>query len=359
MVKGSWYFANHSRRYDAELTLRDDQICVKIEGESPRAVADSSVRISDRVANIPRRVVFEDGAVFVSDDNDRLDDLLSDRLPSDSPTWLHRLESSWKWASFSILAIVFVSVSAYLYGLPWATDKLVAKVPDEMRQNLSNETLSLLDRFMLSESQLSESRQDELRKRFTEISKQALARLPNTSRYLDAPEQAISFHFRSMGMPNAFALPDGQIVIADELVKLSKNQHEIDAVVLHELGHVVHQHGMNQAVRSFFVTVVIALVVGDPSGMEELLVALPTALAQGKYSRDHEREADVFAFDAMDRLQIDTEYFATIMERMSVFDRSPGDETEQNEPAESGLWEYFQTHPGTADRIRAARERSR
>lgn len=44
---------------------------------------------------------------------------------------------------------------------------------------------------------------------------------------------------------NAFALPDGTLVVTDELVELAgDNDDEVLAVLAHELGHIHERHGL-------------------------------------------------------------------------------------------------------------------
>ena len=50
-------------------------------------------------------------------------------------------------------------------------------------------------------------------------------------------------------IPNALAFPSGDIVLTDKFVQLSKNQDEIDSVLLHEMGHVVHRHGLEMLIE--------------------------------------------------------------------------------------------------------------
>ncbi|MGE0797448.1 MAG: M48 family metallopeptidase, partial [Lautropia sp.] len=111
----------------------------------------------------------------------------------------------------------------------------------------------------------------------------------------DSPPPAYQLRFaRSRIGPNALALPGGQIVVTDELIRLADRAGQdatpmLVGVLGHELGHVVHRHGLRAVVQAGLVAGVAAVALGDFSG---LLAGAPAVLAQQGYSRDFEREAD-------------------------------------------------------------------
>jgi len=169
------------------------------------------------------------------------------------------------------------------------------------------------------------------------------------------------------GLANAFALPSGEIVITDRLLSLAKSQDEIDAILLHEIGHVLHRHSMRQVIQSSALTVALILVTGDVSAIEEWTIALPGFLLESNYSRDFESEADVYAFERMLKMRKDPNSFGTMLSRIVNDD---GDETdddknteevddEEDEESEAGWTKYLSSHPASEDRIHQAEEYSR
>lgn len=50
--------------------------------------------------------------------------------------------------------------------------------------------------------------------------------------------------------PNAFALSDGTVIVLDSLVEMATTPAELDSILLHEVGHVYHQHVMESVVQS-------------------------------------------------------------------------------------------------------------
>ncbi|MCK9563171.1 MAG: M48 family metallopeptidase, partial [Bacteroidales bacterium] len=104
---------------------------------------------------------------------------------------------------------------------------------------------------------------------------------------------------------NAFALPGGKIGVNTGLLKAAQNQHQLAAVVGHEIAHVIARHSAarvsNQLATQMGVTAVAAGTGMDPQliGMgADLLVTLP-------YSRGDETEADILGLDYMARAGFD------------------------------------------------------
>jgi predicted Zn-dependent protease len=89
----------------------------------------------------------------------------------------------------------------------------------------------------------------------------------------------------------------------------------------------------------------------DPHGTASLSVAvagLPALLAQAKYSREFETEADEFAFQLLKQHGRSPEAFATLMERLAGED----DGAERS-------YAFLSTHPMTAERVQRARAAAR
>ena len=74
---------------------------------------------------------------------------------------------------------------------------------------------------------------------------------------------------------NAFALPGGDIVVTDALVKLVGEGDGLTGVLAHEAGHVEYRHGLRQVIQSSAIGATAALLFGDVS---TILSGVPAAL---------------------------------------------------------------------------------
>ncbi|RUM92424.1 MAG: M48 family peptidase, partial [Thiothrix sp.] len=99
--------------------------------------------------------------------------------------------------------------------------------------------------------------------------------------------------------PNAFALPGGKIGVHTGLFKAAENQHQLAAVLGHEVGHVMAQHG-NERVSTKMATqtslqVIAAVASGVSKDKQQILGLLGLGAQFGivlPFSRKHESEAD-------------------------------------------------------------------
>ena len=304
-----------------------------------------SIEISPRVGNIARKITFGNKSVFETLDNEGLDRWIRSQPDGFKKGWSHRLESRWHWISLALVAVVAFVFSMTKWGLPWTSQIVARHMPDAIIEHISNGSFELLDSWILEPSALTEERKQSLTDRFN-------------TRLADS-EASYTLHFRKLGLPNALALPSGDLIVTDSFVSIATDE-EFDAVMLHEIGHVKMRHGMQQLVRSSIVTFIVAMIAGEPSGLEEVIVALPVFLMQSHYSRAHESEADDFALNAMMQKNIDPIHFATIMEKLGEFETEEvNSEQAGDDEGGASVLDYLSSHPATADRIEKARELSR
>lgn len=370
-IRGIWYPAGSSERHKATLLLdrnryllqiddvnQNDPPCSEAEA-APSAGFVSALETSQRVGNIPRKITFNNHSIFETQDNDKIDrwiELSRTRLGLGAA--LHKIESKWHWIIASLAIVIFISFASFNWGLPWSSKVLARAMPDSVVEKVSSHTMSALDKLLFEPSDLSATRQEQLKTHFY-----TLTRLHGLQKNQVAK---FNIHFRKLGSANAFALPSGDIVISDELLAVTENQNQVDAVLLHEVGHVVHNHGLQQVIRASMVSFIVALIAGNPSGLEEVFVALPTFMLNSHYSREHEVEADLFALTAMSEKGIDPLHFAEALEKidpnLTKEEQEDAGQSEKLKPAspkDESVLDYFSSHPATSARIATVLEYSK
>jgi predicted Zn-dependent protease len=140
---------------------------------------------------------------------------------------------------------------------------------------------------------------------------------------------------------NAFALPDGTIVITDDMVKLAQNDQQIMAVIAHEIGHVSHRHGLRRVLQHTGLSLMLIVVTGDIASVANLAAILPTLLLENSYSRDMETEADRYALSYMQLHGPKPENFAAIMTRLK-----------QSYEGDGKIAVFLSSHPDIDERIK-------
>jgi predicted Zn-dependent protease len=139
---------------------------------------------------------------------------------------------------------------------------------------------------------------------------------------------------------NAFALPGGKIGVYEGLLEITSNQHQLAAVIAHEIGHVLARHGNERASQAAIRNVgVLAAQVLRVS--ESTVAAIDTSAQIGlllPFSRIQETEADKIGLQLMAETGFDPLESLNLWENMA------------DNQARSAA-ELLSTHPSPQSRI--------
>ena len=345
LAHGHWYDKGSAARVSAVFSINDlGRYAIELENATVHRGDLSHLKVSERLGNVERKITLEDGSIFTTLDNDAIDSLFKGKQKINA--FVYYLESNMKWIFVAFVISIMTAFSFFKWGVPWVSEKIAHALPYETNELIASGTMDFLDRFMFNESNLSQEKRDEIRLHFkTKIAGLSIE---------DENKIEYTIHFRSWRMgeqeiPNALALPSGDIVLTDKFVELALNQDEIDSVLLHEMGHVVHRHSLEMLIEGTFITVAVMMMTGDGSGMGDMGVGLGSALVSSAYSRGHESEADLYAFNKMLKAGIDPKSFSNIMNRMTAYMSEDDNQTE--EVKEEDFLDYFASHPSTEERV--------
>lgn len=293
-----------------------------------RSHALKEVAIAPRLGDTTRSITFPDGSKCETDDHAALSELERRAGRGRGYAFIHALEASPRSALAAALLLVLVTVGAVKWGIPLLAERAAKAMPPALVYDLGRGTLSGLDGTVFKPSSLPDERKTELLQAFERISA-AHAELP------------LRLLFRRGVGPNAFALPDGSVIVTDELVALAKHDEEILSVLAHEIGHVHHRHGLRMALEGSTVVLLVSTYFGDVTQLTTISAALPGIYAQAHYSRAHETEADSFALEHLEKTGIPKRRFADILRSLQ---KAAGGELK-------GGFQYLASHPPTDERI--------
>lgn len=299
-----------------------------VEGDVRRNLALQDVRISENFARAPRIITFPDGSYCEVRDHLALEKALhAARVPAHS--LIASAQAQWSVAIGALVAAVLLVAAGFYWGLPAASKGIAHALPPSASTAIAEGAFALLDQ-NLGPTELSAARQQQLGAAFTALVAKAQTH-GITPKLL----------FRKGGAmgPNAMALPDGRVVLLDELVMLADNDAQIMAVLAHELGHVHHRHSLRMLVQSSMAGTASFLILGDIS---TILAAAPAALISAHYSRGFETESDQYAA-ALLRQSGDSP-----MRLVEMFYKL---QKHSAEPKNQSVARYLNTHPLTEDRI--------
>ena len=339
LIQAYYYDGRSSQRHDAALSLSQGHVLVSGEwGRREASLGD--VHISEPMGTAPRTLRFADGAFCEIADTSKLAALLA--AAGHKEALSVRLHQRWSVVFAALGGILAFVIVTYLWLLPAAADYLAPRLPAALVEKLSQATLASLDEHILQPSALPPQREVAVSRRMAAFAAQG--KLP-----------AYKLHFRATPKdmpPNAFALPNGDIVIFDSLLD-KLDDDEALAVFAHELGHVAHHHGLRMLIQGTVVSTVAAIYLGDISS---LVAALSTAALQANYSQGFESEADRYAAQALKRSGKSPMLLVSALEKLEAaaleqrkLKHKAGKPA--TEPKEEGWFErHLSSHPSIARR---------
>lgn len=297
-----------------------------------RLVRRDELRISPRLGDAVRSIFLPHDQKLETTDNEAVDQLARLGGGPRRPL-LHRLEKSWPMVCAALVGLlVFVGLGVGV-GIPFAARLAADRMPPELAHRLGEDTLLVLDKTVFEPSELGEEERASLEVTFARLG-------------AFHPELDLRLELRALGSPNAFALPNGVIVVTDELVELAEHEDELAAVLAHEIGHVHHRHGLRMVLENSSLALLLGVYVGDLGAMGSILAGLPAVFSQAAYSRSHETEADDHALALMERAGVDPDHFANILRRL-------GEAT----GGSAGALDYLSSHPPPEERAARAGRR--
>ena len=108
-------------------------------------------------------------------------------------------------------------------------------------------------------------------------------------------------------MPNAFAMPGGQMVILTGLLEILDTPEEVAGVLAHELAHVYRRHSLKRLLQATGLITLGQIAMGDVAGAAGMLAGAAGMAALQHYSREAEEDADRQGTELMHRAGIDPE----------------------------------------------------
>ena len=128
--------------------------------------------------------------------------------------------------------------------------------------------------------------------------------------------EEIKIHLLNKDEINAFALPDGHLVIYSGLILNSDNQEELTGVICHEIAHIEYNHIMKKLVNEIGLSVVTSIITGSTKSdnIREIL----RILSSSSFDRSLEKEADIKAVDYLIKAKVNPEAFANFLYKLST-----------------------------------------
>lgn len=339
-LAAQYFDGRNARGHAVQLSCENGLLLVRGETVA-RTEKTAALELSPRLGRTRRRIGFPDGAVCELEDDVLLDSWF-DSVAHRRWNLVARLEGHWAMIAASFVLVLALTAALAVWGLPWAAQKVAVRLPQEWVVQLGKGTLSGLEQALGDTTSVPAARQQALQEGFARLNTAAGG--ASVLLFRDWPDLG----------PNALALPDGTIVMTDQLVALAADDRELLAVLAHELGHVHERHALQKVIASSGVAALVFVLTGDVSGLSSIVVAAPTIMTHLHHSRALEADADHYGFALMSRTGLDPVWFARIIRKL---DAAHGGAAVKGKEAEaSGASDWLRSHPASEERARQAEQ---
>lgn len=240
--------------------------------------------------------------------------------------WYEKLLASGFKMHLVLALVIFALIGlTYLYAIPWVGEKSVVLIPESFDDTMSGTFIS--DNLLFSDVASDKS------KVLNAFAKEL--QLNN--------KKNLKFIFVEEDIVNAFALPDGTIVVYSGIVNKMKNYDELVALLGHEAAHVNHRHSMKMLCRNLSGYLFISAILGDANGIMATIGDNVNSFQSLSFSREFEQEADREGFAIVIKNKVNPNGMLNLFKRLQ-------DEGDAIVP------EFLSSHPVTKQRIATTKQ---
>jgi beta-barrel assembly-enhancing protease len=222
------------------------------------------------------------------------------------------------------LAVLMLLGLGYWFGLPWLAGAVAARIP------------------VSAEMKMGETMYENMIRAY-DVDKRLTAATNDFAKSIDfKTSYPIRITVVNNADVNAFALPGGNIVVFDGILRKMKTKEELAALLAHEVSHVHYRHSLRNIFRSLGGYLFLSLLLNDINGIVTVLADNSNALANLTYSRELETEADRKGMDVLQSEGINLKGFVDLFKLL------------KGEHGDVGSLKLLSTHPLTEERLRVA-----
>lgn len=338
-INATYYHAGTSKAQVVILTMSSQHLQFTVEDESfLYDLVDT--KLEPPLAKLPRELMLADGGKLVLEATAGIDQYYK----STHYLWLYNIEKHKRFYLFAFLLVPICLLFIIKFVIPSIARNAAPLMPVSVLQKIDTQALYAFDKTLLNESTVSIEVKSDITKNWDNIV---------TALQLNAnKEHGYTLLYRESDFlgANAFALPGGTVVITDALVELLKDKPDaIQAILLHEIGHVIHHHSMQMMAESISITLLTTYLFGDLDGVAETFNGLSASVIQNAFSQSLEAQADDYALKGLKKLNISPN---ALVEAFIALSKTSGGSEDGDERF---LEKYYSSHPSIKSRIEKAK----
>jgi len=194
--------------------------------------------------------------------------------------------------------ILGLIVGGYFLIIPWIAEKAVLIIPEKYDASLGHTFFAQY----VTDNNVDSAKTNILNEFAEEL------KLNNS--------KPLHFTVVQSDIVNAFALPDGNIVVYTALLNKMKGYDELAGLIGHEAIHVNNRHTMKMLCRNLSGYIFISVVLTDVNGIMAVIADNARNLESLSFSRQFEQEADVQGTELMIQNGINPNGMTTLFSRL-------------------------------------------
>jgi len=236
-------------------------------------------------------------------------------------SWYHKLMDMGIKAHILFTVFIFAVIGlGYFYAVPWIAEKAVIVIPEEYDSHLGE---TFFEQNML----------------FNDIDTRKTKALNLFAKELNLKNtKKLKFTVVNSPIVNAYALPDGNIVVFSGILNTMKGYDELVGLIGHEVAHVNHRHSMKMMCRNLSGYIFVSAILGDANAVMATIGDNVNNLQSLSFSRKFEHEADAEGFEIIALNKTNPIGMSNLFKRL------------QDKEFVS-IPEFLSSHPITTDRI--------
>tara|TARA_Y100000589_G_scaffold180313_1_gene170681 strand:- start:1916 stop:2986 length:1071 start_codon:yes stop_codon:yes gene_type:complete len=225
-------------------------------------------------------------------------------------------------AKISAIAVFLLSliVLAYFYLLPRISDKTAELLPESFDKLIGN---TFMKTFI---------RENDIDTAKTRYLKQFAGQLDLKNK------NPLRFTVVKSKEVNAFALPNGQIILFSAILENMESYEELVALLGHEASHVNYRHSIKMLCRNLAGYMIVSLIFSDANSVMASLADNAQQLNSLSYSRSFEQEADEKGLDILMHNNINPNGMVKLFEQLEKRNKT-------------SIPKMISSHPLTKERI--------
>lgn len=216
--------------------------------------------------------------------------------------------------------LLAILICSYFFFIPWLADRAVNFIPISYDEKLGNTVYKNI----ISNVKIDGVQTETVNEFASKINFHTTGKL----RFIVVESNDV----------NAFALPDGSIIINTGILRKMTNYKQLAALMGHEAAHYTLRHSMRSLSRSLSGYILISLITTDVNGIMAVMADNANQLNNLSFSRSFESEADKRGFETLTSNRIDPNGMTELFKIL----KGAGDHS---------MPTFLSTHPLTDERI--------